>query len=397
MLMQEDLVAAARRIAGEISPTAAQRDADRLLPYEAFQLVRQARIGAARVPRHLGGVELGYRRIAEAFIALARGDSNVAQALIPHFTTVERIVLMGVEAQRKRYLGLVQDGYLFAGATSERGGTFRTDIATRLTRSAAGYRLNGRKFYSTGSLMADGFRVTAIDESGEQISVLLPKDRPGITLLDDWDGMGQRTTASGTTEFLDVAVEPDEIIPFVTWHGLQRSYATGGTQLLHAAIEVGIALAALDDAIAWARSRARPVKESGVARSVDDPFVQHTIGNMSAHAHAAEAIVLRGGDAVDFAAAGPEHGIAGEALERLVIDASVAVAEAKIISTEAALRAGELLYEVGGASATLRQYGMDRHWRNARTHTTHDPVSYKFKVVGEYLLTGTPPPVSLYY
>jgi alkylation response protein AidB-like acyl-CoA dehydrogenase len=397
MMQAEDIVAAAQRIAALIAPTSAERDASGSLSYAAFDMIREARIGAARVPRRYGGPETGYRRIADALINLARGDSSVAQALIPHFTTVERIVLMGDAAQRDKFLGAVRDGWIFAGATSERGGKFRTDIGTRLTRDASVYRLNGRKFYSTGSLMADGFRVTAIDESGTQISILLPKDRPGITLHDDWDGMGQRSTASGTTDFVDVPVEPIEIIPFVAWHGLERSYATAGTQLLHASIEVGIALAALDDAINWARDRARPVRESGVERSVDDPFVQHTIGNISAHAHAAEAIVMRGGDAVDKAAEAPERGIEQQALEQLVIEASVAVAEAKIISTEAALRAGELLYEVGGASATLRRYGLDRHWRNARTHTTHDPVSYKFKVVGEYLLTGKPPPVSLYY
>jgi alkylation response protein AidB-like acyl-CoA dehydrogenase len=317
--------------------------------------------------------------------------------LIPHFTSVERLAIMGSAAQHERFMGGIRDGFIYAGATSERGGAFRTDIGTTLTRDGGSYRLTGRKFYSTGSLLADGFRVTAITEGGEQISILLPKDRPGITLHDDWDGMGQRTTASGTTEFDNVAIEPIEVIPFTTWNGLDRSYATAGTQLLHAAIEVGIARAALDDAINWARERARPVKESGVKRSVDDPFVQHTIGNISAHTHAAEAILASAGDAVDFAAAGPERGLSGEALERLVIEASIAVSEAKIIATEAALRAGELLYEVGGASATLRRYGLDRHWRNARTHTTHDPVSYKFKVVGEYLLTGTPPPISLYY
>jgi alkylation response protein AidB-like acyl-CoA dehydrogenase len=393
----EDIVIAARRIAEAIAPTAAQRDAERSLAYEAFALVRQARISAARVPRSAGGPETGYKAVAAALAALARGDSNVAQALIPHFTSVERLAIMGSAAQHERFMGGIRDGFIYAGATSERGGAFRTDIGTTLTRDGGSYRLTGRKFYSTGSLLADGFRVTAITEGGEQISILLPKDRPGITLHDDWDGMGQRTTASGTTEFDNVAIEPIEVIPFTTWNGLDRSYATAGTQLLHAAIEVGIARAALDDAINWARERARPVKESGVKRSVDDPFVQHTIGNISAHTHAAEAILASAGDAVDFAAAGPERGLSGEALERLVIEASIAVSEAKIIATEAALRAGELLYEVGGASATLRRYGLDRHWRNARTHTTHDPVSYKFKVVGEYLLTGTPPPISLYY
>lgn len=394
------LVQVARRVAEQIRGGARARDAERELPHEAMRLVREAGLGAARVPLAYGGPGASYRDVVEVFIALGRGDSNIAQALIPHFTSVERIRLMGSESQRHRFFADVVAGHLIAGGTSERGGKFRTDMSTRLSNDGDGYRLDGVKFYSTGSLFADRLRVTAINDRGERVSVIIPRDREGVVLKDDWSGMGQRTTASGTSEYHHVRVESDEVIPFGPWEATQRNYGSSGAQLLHATIEVGIAFAALDDAVQWARSGARPVRESGVERAVDDPYVQHTIGQIAAHARSAEATILRAAEQVDAAAlawhADPAH--TGESrIQDLCITASVAVAEARIITHEAGLRAGELLFEVAGASATLQENGFDRHWRNARTHTTHDPIAYKFKAVGNYLLNGVAPPLSLYY
>jgi SfnB family sulfur acquisition oxidoreductase len=385
----ERLLTAAHKIAPELQKDAQRRDASRELPQEAMALVRESGIGAARVPRGFGGAEVSYQVLVQIFLELARGDSNVAQALIPHFTAVERVRLMGSEAQKARYFADVLGGHLIAGGTSERGGKFRTDISTALTPDGDGFRLNGTKFYSTGSLMADQLRVTALDPAGNRVSILLPRSREGITLKDDWSGMGQRTTASGTSEYRNVRVEADEVIPFGPWETTQRNYGSSAAQLLHATIDAGIALAALDDALRWANKGARPVRESGVSRAADDPYVQQAIGRISAQAHAGEAILLRAAALLDAAAelwhAEPHA------------TGSVAVAEARIITHEAGLNAGELIFEVAGASATLEEQGFDRHWRNARTHTTHDPVSYKFKVVGDFLLNGAPPPLSLYY
>jgi alkylation response protein AidB-like acyl-CoA dehydrogenase len=400
------LITAAREISLELQRGAQRRDATRQLPQEGMALVRQAGIGAARVPAAYGGAEVSYVTLVQIFLILARGDSNVAQALIPHFTAVERVRLMGSPKQKERYFADVLGGQLIAGGTSERGGKFRTDITTALTPDGDGYRLNGVKFYSTGSLLADQLRVTGLNPAGERVSILLPRNREGVTLHDDWTGMGQRTTASGTSEYRNVRVEADEVIPFGPWEATQRNYGSSAAQLLHAVIDAGIAFAALDDALRWANKGSRPVRESGVQRSVDDPYVQQAIGRISAHAHAAEAILLRAAGLVD-AAAQIWHALPGESssgrdtgsqpVQEACIAAAVAVAEARIVTHEVGLSAGELIYEVAGASATLEEQGFDRHWRNARTHTTHDPVSYKFKVVGDYLLNGAPPPLSLYY
>lgn len=385
-----------QEVSARLARDAAQREADQVFPQADYDALRASGLPGARVPPAHGGLGLSYVLLAEATIALARADSSLAQIFIPHHSAVERLVLMGTPEQKARYLGAIAHGAVVGSATAERGGTFRTDMSTRLATGADGHFLEGVKFYTTGARYAQYLRVTALDSAGNKVSVMLPRERQGIAVHDDWDGMGQRLTASGTIELHRVPVHADEIIPFSDWESTQRHYGSSATQMLHAGVSVGIALAVLGDAVEWAQRHARPVKESGVRRSVDDPFVQATVGRIAALAHGAQASVLAAARRIDDATA--ESGTASSDREQpLTIAAALATAEAKIIATEAALRSAELLYDIGGASATLRRHNLDRHWRNARTHSTHDPVSYKLKVLGDYHLNGNPPPVSAYY
>ena len=210
--------------------------------------------------------------------------------------------------------------------------------------------------------------------------------------------MGQRTTASGTVKLENVPLDEDEVIRLPDFR-TRRMFVGGSAQLGHAAIDAGIARAALDDAIWYAREKARPVLEAGVDKAAQDPYVIHSIGEMSVLSHAAEAMVLRAGEAVEAAIdasdlGGDPDSVEQGPAEQALIDATIAVAEAKAMATHASLRVSEMLYNVSGASATLSKYGLDRHWRNARAHTTHDPVSYKHKVIGDYLLGNADPPIS---
>ncbi|WP_326537528.1 acyl-CoA dehydrogenase family protein [Pseudorhodoferax sp.] len=396
----EQLLATARTLSTLLAADAARLDAERVLPHDAFDRVRASGLLAARVPRRHGGAALDYQTLSRISVLLAKGDASVAQALLPHHVSIEAVAVRATPDQRERWFGqVVREGAVFSGAIAERGTRFRTDIKTRLTPQGHGrWQLDGRKFYTTGGLLADLLRVVALTPDKQVVSVVLPRLREGVTLLDDWDGMGQRATASGTTELVAVQVTDEDIMPRQSRDGEPWNYASAAGQLMHCTIEVGIALAVLDDAVAWAREGARPVRESGVERSVDDAYVQHTVGNIAATAHAAEAMVARAAVAVDRAAEAWWAGqLSDAALDTLGVEASIAVAEAKIVATQAALRAAEQFYEVGGASATLRRHNFDRHWRNARTHTTHDPVAYKVKAVGAYHLSGTRPPNALTY
>lgn len=395
-----ELVQAAQALGDELALTSAERDAKRLLPHDAIERFRADRIGLVRLPASAGGAEGTVEDMAHIVMHLARGDSNAAQALLSHYVALERLRLMGSPAQQAHFLPLAAQGLQFGAAAAERGGPFRGTVNTRLVRQGNRFRLDGVKHYSTGSLFADILKIRAVDEDGQLVGVFVPRQRQGVHCLDDWDGMGQRCTASGTTELHGVEVEPHEVMSIQPWLA-QRHHTGAFAQLIHCGIDVGIAQAALREAIDWAQKGSRPVKESGVQRAQDDPYVLHTVGRMSAQVLLAHAHVLAAARAIDAAADarfGREGrpGDAGRA-EALAGLASVKTAEAKIVSTEVALAVTQLLFDVGGAATTLRRHNHDRHWRNARTHTTHDPVAYKFRAVGRYHLDGEFPPLTFSY
>ena len=209
--------------------------------------------------------------------------------------------------------------------------------------------------------------------------------------------MGQRTTASGTTQLENVEIRPEWVIPLHQWVS-KRNYVGAVAQLIHCSIDVGIGLAALEDAVSWVSKGVRPVRESGVSRASEDPYILHTLGELSAQIHAAEALVESAARKVDIASQAQLTGQFSEArTERLLSEASIAVAEAKILSTKSALRVCERLYDIGGAATTQRALNFDRHWRNARTHTTHDSLDYKYKAIGNYLVNDISPPISFLY
>jgi alkylation response protein AidB-like acyl-CoA dehydrogenase len=386
------LLIEATRLGKVLAAGASARDLERRLPHEEVAALKASGLLAARIPAKHGGPGLDWLDTSRIVLALSRGDPNIAQSIQPHLTILEQVAADGSDLLQHRIFTSVLAGKLIANAAAERGGAFYGDIATRLTADPkGGFRLDGRKYYSTGSLFADTLYVTALNEAGKVVAVLFPRDREGVTILDDWNGLGQRTSASGTVELTGVRVSEDEIIRPPS-PAERRWHVQAAAQLIHVAIDSGIALAALDDAIHLARSRGRTLRESGVERAVDDPYVLQTIGELSAAASGAVAILERSAGFVDRAA---RAFFTATATEADFVAGSIAVAEAKIVSTEAALRNGEKLFLVANASGTDRALNLDRHWRNARTHTTHDPIAYKYKFIGDFLLNGRAPPSSV--
>ncbi|MFE5023082.1 acyl-CoA dehydrogenase family protein [Streptomyces sp. NPDC056656] len=378
-----------------IRAVAASLEAARELPYKTVQLVRDSGLGALRVPREYGGTGGSLVDLFRLVIDLAEADSNVAQALRPHFGFVELLISQGTAAERARWHPTVVAGELFGNAASERGTAHPGEIRTRITRDGDAYRVDGTKFYSTGALFADHVVVIALDDEERRVRVVLPRSREGVELVDDWDALGQRTTASGTTRLRQVVAYDDEVAVDAT--GLQRRTHLGPYyQLFLAAVHAGIAKAALADAVSYAREKARAVQHAGVERAVDDPLVQHTVGEIAAGALAAEAVVLHAASVIDAALAVPAgDGITGD--QDALHSAAATVAQVQVTAARAALSAGERLYDVGGASATLREHHLDRHWRNARTVASHNPVAHKARVSGDWLLNGTPPPLNGFF
>ncbi|AMW84588.1 acyl-CoA dehydrogenase family protein [Pseudomonas yamanorum] len=383
-----ELNARADRILPQIAAGAAQRERDRQLPYEAVAQIAKAGLFTVRIPKRFGGAGGTVKDVIALLIRIASADSNVAQALRPGFGFVEGLLASraeGAEEERERWFGRYLQGAVIGNAGWEVGGA-NGSISARIVRDGEHFRASGSKYYSTGSLYADWVSAVALDENDQPVSFILPRDRQGLELLDDFDAMGQRLTASGTTHLHDVQVLASEIRTRTVEEG-KRTIVTPFLQVFLAAVQAGIARNALNDAVTFAKEHARPIKHSSATRSVDDPYVELSVGDVSARAFTAEAVVLHAADSIDRAWAADLDAVA-------VDQAAVDVAQAQYIAAESALKAAELVFDVGGASTTGRAHNLDRHWRNARTVANHNPRHWKAAAVGAWQLKGTPPPTS---
>jgi hypothetical protein len=163
-------------------------------------------------------------------------------------------------------------------------------------------------------------------------------------------------------------VESDWIIP--AYRAYDRPTLTGPlSQIIQAAIDAGIARTAIRETIEFVRTKARPWIDSNVEKASEDPLTISQIGDLEIRLHAAEALLQRAARLLDEAEEIPT--------ETTVAKVSIAVAEAKAVTTEIAILATNKLFELAGTQSTLGKYNLDRHWRNARTHTLHDPVRWK--------------------
>jgi len=384
----EELNRRADALLPQIAAGAAQRERDRQLPYDAVAQIARAGLFTTRIPTRYGGAGGSVKDVIALLIRIASADSNVAQALRPGFGFIEGLLASraeGAEGERERWFERYLQGAVVGNAGWEVGGA-NGSISARIVRDGENYRATGSKYYSTGSLYADWVSAVALDEDDQPVSFILPRDRKGLELLDDFDAMGQRLTASGTTHLHDVLVRPEEIRTRTVEEGT-RTIVTPFLQVFLASVQAGIARNALNDAVTFANQHARPIKHSTASRSVDDPYVELSVGDISARAFTAEAVVLRAAESIDRAWAAD--------LDAAAVDqAAVDVAQAQYIAAESALKAAELIFDVGGASTTGRAHNLDRHWRNARTVANHNPRHWKAAAVGAWQLKGTPPPKS---
>ena len=375
-------LAVAAALRDRIAEGAAMRDRDRVLPVPEIEALTEAGLWAITVPARFGGADVSHATLAEVVALLAEGDASIAHIPQNHFATLETLRHIASEEQQREFFSSVLRGTRFGNAEAERG------ELTTLRDDGFSLRLDGTKFYSTGALFAHLITVSARDDSGRVMLAIVDRDAPGLTLRDDWDGMGQRTTGSGTT-FLDgVRVPPGRVLPL--HRAFERRTPVGSfAQLLHAAIDLGIARGALRETGAFVRERSRPFAEAHVTRADQDPLLLERFGRVRVHVHAAEALLTRAAAALDAARADPG--------DDAHIAAAVAVAEAKAMTTEAALDAATTLFELAGSYATRAVFGLDRFWRDARTHTLHDPVRWKYHAIGRFFLTGEAPAGRSYF
>ncbi len=379
----EEAIAVARELARDFAEGASRRDRNRELPRAEVERFSRSGLWAIQVPKAFGGPDLSTVTLSTVIKIIAEADPSIAQIPQNHYCFVEHIARIGSPEQRQFYLKRVLLGDRFGNGFSEKAGANIRDIQTRFEERGNHLVLNGEKFYSTGALFAHWVPIVGLDVEGKPLVAILPGNALGLEIVDDWSGFGQRTTASGTVRLRDVKVTSDQLL--YTRRAYETATAAGPyAQINHAAIDTGIASAAIRDLVRFVRERSRPWIDSGVERASDDPHVIRDVGRLVTALHGAEALLERASRLLDVARANPG--------EETVAEASVATAEARIASTEIAIEAADKLFELAGTRAALEADNLDRHWRNARVHTLHDPVRWKHHAVGDFYLNDRKPP-----
>jgi SfnB family sulfur acquisition oxidoreductase len=378
-----EAVAAAERLAALLTPGAAERDraGATVVPRDALDLLDSSGLLAVTVPAADGGPGLGASTLAEVTRVIAAADPAIAQVPQAHFLLVDVLAVHGTPELRKRLFAEVLANRRLGNALAERGGSHAQDLKTRVS----GGLLNGVKYYTTGALTSAWIAVSAIGEDGRLVLAFVPRDAGGVGVDTDWDVMGQRATISGTATFTDVPVELS--LDYSRAYEVPQQLGARA-QLVHAAIEVGIAGGALADARTYLREKARPSTEAvraGATRAVEDPHVLHRYGRLATRVRAAEALLASAARTLELIGRVPAD---AEAAAR----GSLAVASAKAFGSEVAVEAGSELFALCGTSATAAKYDLDRHWRNARTHSVHDPLDWKYHHLAAYELNDVPPP-----
>jgi SfnB family sulfur acquisition oxidoreductase len=399
-----EAIAAARVYAESVADGVIERDRAGAArpPVEELARLDASGLMAITVPRSSGGPDLGARVLAEVIATVAAVDPALAQVPQGHFLLCDVLAIWGAAEPRRRLFAEVLDGGRLGNALAERGGQHAQDLKTRLRgwptrapgagadgpRADARLRLYGRKYYTTGSLTARWIGVTALDDAGALVLAFVRRDTPGVRLDTDWNVMGQRATVSGSATFDDVPVEPQLVIPYARAFEVPQQLGARA-QLVHTAIEVGIARGALRDARHFVKTKARPFFEAARAGWADtaatDPHTIYRFGQLATRVRAAESLLASAAATLDEIGRVPADAAAAAR-------GSIAVAQAKAFASEVATEVASGLFELSGASATDEKHDLSRHWRNARTHASHDPVSWKYHHIGDFMLNDVTPP-----
>ena len=373
----------ADQFARQIETESSDRDKRRRLPFPEMELFSGSGLLAITVPKSYGGAGVSTVTFVRVIALISAADASLGQIPQNHFANIEEIRLVGTEAQKAFFFGRILQGDRLGNAAVERSGKSILENQTRLVPNGEGYLLNGEKFYCTGALFAHWVPVRTVDLDGNRVVAIVNRQSEGLTIIDDWSGFGQRTTASGTVVLHNVRVTEDQILR--SFQAYTKPTIRGPfSQIIHVAIDVGIAQAALKETAQFLRTHAGPHEPSSEQAILDDSLTIYEFGELQCRLHAAEALMERAAEAIDRANASPN--------QETVSSCAIAVAEAKIASTEVAMSTTNKLFELVGPESLREKYGLDRHWRNARVHTLHDPVRWKYHAIGNFYLNGVDSP-----
>jgi len=382
------LAAPFRPIFARIREKAVERELTHTLPHEEIGWLKTVGFSTLRVPTEYGGLGVTLPEFFALLIELSEGEPNVTNALRSHFGFTEDVLVSADANWRRTWLGRIAARETIGSGFSEVGDNKVGVFSTRLVREGDHWRLNGKKFYTTGSLFADWVNLGATDENGEGVGALVPTSANGVEIIDDWDGFGQALSASGTALFNEVLIEPQLVNP----PGGRFKYADGFFQLVHLATLAGVGRAGANDVARLVAERTRVYGHGNASRVSQDAQILQVVGKVRGAAYAAGAVALKAAESLQRAY---DAHFAGDpdAEERANAIAEIEVSQSVTPVTNLILDASTVLFDALGASAAKKGLGLDRHWRNARTIASHNPRIYRDRIVGDFAVNGTRPPV----
>ena len=379
----QEAIDIAKQLAASFIQGVAVRDHERTLPLQEVQQYSQSGLWGITVAKEFGGAGVSYKTLGEVVKIISSADASLGQIAQNHWAFLEHIRLDASAEQQTFFFDEVLKGQRLGNAFSEKGSKTVADLTTTIEFEHDKAILNGQKFFATGALLAHWIPVVALDADGQPYAAIVPQHTAGLTIVNDWSGFGQRNTASGSVLLDNVQVDLKYVVPI--YKAFERPTAAGAiSQFIQSAIDAGIARGAIQQTIDYVRQYARPWIDSGTDKATEDPYTIANIGELKIKLRAAEAVLDLAGLAIDHALAEPS--------EETVSEATIITAESKVLTTEIALLAANKLFELSGTRSTLSELNLDRHWRDARTHTLHDPVRWKLNIVGNYYLNDIAPP-----
>jgi SfnB family sulfur acquisition oxidoreductase len=384
----EEALTVVERLAKEFRRGALRRDQERILPTGEIEELTRAGFFGISIPKRYGGADVSAATIAETFRILSAADPSIGQIPQNHFCWLPLFEL-GTPEQADFFFKRLLAGDRIGNAHSEDTKRRPGEYEHKLEKVDGGWVITGRKYYSTGAIFAQWIPFIGQRTGSKEQALIYFVDakQRGVTVLNDWDGMGQRTTASGTTIFENVFVPDFNVLPFQAPSDSGRSFSLNAS-LIHAAVDVGIAEEALSDAADYIRQHNRPWINNPDEEHAREPFVVREFGKLGVLVRSAALSLRDAARQIDLARA--------RSSVETVLAARLAIADARLLGSEAATKVADEFFLLTGARATLGKYGLDRHWRNARIHSLHDPLRWKEFHVGNYYLNGIEPPPGSY-
>jgi SfnB family sulfur acquisition oxidoreductase len=376
-----------RKLASVFSEGAAERDRSAILPRTEIERLTEEGFYGISVPRRFGGAEVTAKTVAEAFRLLGAADPSLAQIPQNHFAWIS-VLTRGTDEQQSFFFRRILAGERIGNAHSENTRNRPGQYTHTLVREAGGWRFTGTKYYSTGALFAHWIPFVSPDDTGALKMFFADARADGVSVIDDWRGMGQRTTASGTTVFDRVFVPENAVFPFSGTEGKESHSFLHFAQLIHTAIDVGIAENVISDARSYIQEYGRPWTGNPFNEHANEPFVVGEFGKLALKVRTAAAMLERAAAKLDGACLDP--------IPERTLAARLAIADARVVAAEVAVSVASDFFALTGARATLPQFSLDRHWRNARTHTLHDPLRWKYFHLGNYDLNRVEPDSTSY-